>query len=77
MNAKRCLLAATIVMATAACSADVTAPDPALRAPASGAVTEESPWTVPASEEINPESPPQDDTGNLGSGCCATTLSTP
>jgi hypothetical protein len=73
MNTKRFLLAAAIAMATAACSTDVTAPDPAVRAPAAGAVTEESPTAEPTPEVSNP----QDDTGNVGSGCCAKTLSTP
>lgn len=67
MNTKRLLLAAAIAMATAACSADATAPDPAVRAPASGAVTDESPTTVPTPTVVDPEEK-EDDSGTLGSG---------
>jgi hypothetical protein len=67
MNTKRFLFATAIAMATAACSADVTAPDPAVRAPASGAVTDESPTTVPVPTVVDPEEE-EDDSGTLGSG---------
>jgi hypothetical protein len=64
MKTKRFLLAAAITLAAAACSADVTAPDPTLRADEAAAALEEgTPTTTPA-----PEEPVEGDGGYIGSG---------
>jgi hypothetical protein len=65
MKIKRFLLAAAITMAAAACSGDVTAPDPTLRADEAAAALEASPTTTtpPA-----PADPPEGDGGYIGSG---------
>lgn len=67
MKNYRLLLAAAIALSAAACSGDVTAPDPAVRA--GDAVPSSSTTAQP--QVINPADPPQEDTGNMGSGCCA------
>ncbi|HEX2211032.1 MAG TPA: hypothetical protein VHG93_25335 [Longimicrobium sp.] len=64
MKTVRCLLAAAVMLAAAACSGSVTAPDAALHAPGEAAL-EESPTsattpTTPAAGE--------DDSGLIGSG---------
>jgi hypothetical protein len=65
MKTKRFLLAAAITMAAAACSADVTAPDAALRPPADAHqnVAAPDPTTAPA-----PATAEEDDGGAMGSG---------
>jgi ABC-type glycerol-3-phosphate transport system substrate-binding protein len=70
MKTKRSLLAVAITLAAAACSGDITAPDPALRAPASAhhTTSTENPTTVVAPEE--PKDDSGGDNGSWGSGCC-------
>ena len=65
MKTKRFLLAAALAFAAAACSGDVTAPDPAVRAPAAGALTDES-QTGPTAPVV--VEPVEEDGGHLGSG---------
>lgn len=68
MKNYRLLLAAAVALSAAACSGDVTAPDPAVRAGDAPASSN----AVPDPEVIVPVDPPQDGSGNLGSGCCPT-----
>ena len=71
MKPKRSLLAVAITLAVAACSGDVTAPDPALRA--SQSTAPESTTTNTTAPTVAPEEPVEGDdgTGSTGSGCCA------
>jgi hypothetical protein len=69
MKNYRLLLAAAVALSAAACSGDVTAPDPAVRA---GDAVPASNTAAPEPEIILPADPPQDGSGNLGSGCCPT-----
>lgn len=76
MKIKRCLLAAVVTLAAAACSGDVTAPDPSLRARASahqsGAAASDATTTSSTIEPtiVEPVDPYAGDTGAVGSGCC-------
>jgi ABC-type glycerol-3-phosphate transport system substrate-binding protein len=75
MKIKRCLLAVAVTVTAAACSADVTAPDAALRAPASAhesaaALEETTTTSTSTTTIIEPVQPDPDDTGSTGSGCC-------
>jgi hypothetical protein len=63
MKIKRCLLAVAVTVTAAACSADVTGPDAALRTPESEATLQENETTTPT-----PVLPAADDGGYLGSG---------
>ena len=70
MKTKRFLLAAALTMAAAACSADVTAPDAALRAPAGAYETAAAPdsATTTTATTTDPVAPKNDDGGHTGSG---------
>jgi len=65
MKTKRFLLAAAITLAAAACSSDVTAPEPALRADQSAAALDGTPA---ATTPTTPPEPTEGDGGYLGSG---------
>lgn len=65
MKTKRFLLAAAIAMAAAACSGDVTAPDPAARAPGSGHASTSGQETEASTAA--PEAA-EEDGGTMGSG---------
>jgi hypothetical protein len=72
MKIKRCLLAVAVIMtAAAACSGDVTAPDPSFHAQQSGAALEEATTTSTTPTTIEPVQPDPGDTGSWGSGCCS------
>ncbi|HEU4881136.1 MAG TPA: hypothetical protein VFT45_02790 [Longimicrobium sp.] len=64
MKTKRFLLAAAITLAAGACSADVTAPEPALRADEAAAALEAVPTATPPA----PTEPVEGDGGYIGSG---------
>ena len=66
MKIKRILLAAAITMAAAACSADVTAPNPALRAPLGAQNVEGTPEST--AQPPAPTEPVEGDGGHVGSG---------
>jgi hypothetical protein len=66
MKNYRLLIATVVALSAAACSGDAIAPDPAV-----GAGDAVPSNTTAQPQVINPEDPPQEDTGNLGSGCCA------
>lgn len=67
MKIHRFLLATAIVLAVAACSTDVTAPDPSVRATGSAASLEES--STSATSTAQPAAAEEEDDGGLvGSG---------
>jgi PBP1b-binding outer membrane lipoprotein LpoB len=68
MKNYRLLLATAVALSVAGCSGDVTAPAPAVRA---GDAVPASSTAAPEPQVISPVDPPQDETGNMGSGCCA------
>ena len=72
MKIKRCLLAVAVTLTAAACSGDVTASDPSLRArPSDAAALDEATTTSTATPTtIEPVQPDPGDTGSTGSGCC-------
>jgi ABC-type glycerol-3-phosphate transport system substrate-binding protein len=76
MKIKRCLLAVAVTLAAAACSGDITAPAPSVRAPGSAdqsaASVEESTTTTSTTTPttLDPVEPDPGDTGSTGSGCC-------
>lgn len=65
----RLVIAAAVALSAAACSGDVTAPEPAVRA--GDAVPSSSTTAQP--QVTDPVVPPPEDTGSGqgGSGCCA------
>jgi ABC-type glycerol-3-phosphate transport system substrate-binding protein len=66
MKTKRFLLAVAVTMAAAACSADVTAPDPTLRAPAGAQNVEAT--AASTTQPPAPTEPVEGDGGHVGSG---------
>lgn len=62
MKTRRFLLAAAVMMAAAACSGDITTPNPAFQADEAAALESESTTATPTPEV------PADDGGHIGSG---------